>query len=74
VVVYPWQILSVGSALYILSLPLGYKSYRNQAARYAGSSGATAGPVGAPTPAADAPVTSAMANRAGEERPPERLH
>jgi CDP-diacylglycerol---serine O-phosphatidyltransferase len=74
VVVYPWQILSVGSALYILSLPLGYKSYRNQAARYAGSSGATAGPVGASTPAADAPVTSAMANRAGEERPPERLH
>src|SRR5215469_12107755 len=34
-VVYPWQILSAGSILYILSLPWGFKSYRDQAARYA---------------------------------------
>src|SRR5689334_4484460 len=40
-VVYPWQILSAGSILYILSLPLGFKSYRDQAARYAGASGTT---------------------------------
>lgn len=26
---YPWHILSIGSALYLLSLPLGWKSYRN---------------------------------------------
>ena len=25
---YPWHILSVGSVLYLLSLPLGWKSYR----------------------------------------------
>ena len=26
---YPWHILSFGSALYLLSLPLGWKSYRD---------------------------------------------
>jgi len=26
---YPWYILSVGSVLYLLSLPLGWRSYRN---------------------------------------------
>lgn len=28
---YPWYILSVGSVLYLLSLPLGWRSYRDQA-------------------------------------------
>src|ERR1700751_3752369 len=28
---YPWHILSAGSVLYLLSLPLGWKSYRDQA-------------------------------------------
>src|SRR6201997_4758749 len=28
---YPWYILSAGSVLYILSLPLGFKSYRDHA-------------------------------------------
>ncbi|MET0679148.1 MAG: CDP-diacylglycerol--serine O-phosphatidyltransferase [Bradyrhizobium sp.] len=74
VVVYPWQILSVGSALYILSLPLGYRNYRNQAARYAGSSGSATGPIDAPPASGDVPATPPMASRAGEERPPERLH
>ncbi len=27
---YPWHILSVGSVLYLLSLPVGWKSYRDQ--------------------------------------------
>jgi CDP-diacylglycerol--serine O-phosphatidyltransferase len=27
---YPWHILSAGSVLYLLSLPLGLKSYRDQ--------------------------------------------
>jgi CDP-diacylglycerol---serine O-phosphatidyltransferase len=73
-VVYPWQILSVGSILYIFGLPLGYRSYRNQAARYAGSlGGATATPAG-DVQVADAPVTPPIAGRPDEERPPERLH
>ncbi|MGB3447881.1 MAG: phosphatidylcholine/phosphatidylserine synthase, partial [Xanthobacteraceae bacterium] len=29
-IAYPWQILSVGSVVYLLSLPLGWKSYRDQ--------------------------------------------
>lgn len=29
-IAYPWQILSVGSVLYLLSLPLGWKSFRDQ--------------------------------------------
>jgi CDP-diacylglycerol--serine O-phosphatidyltransferase len=72
-VVYPWQILSAGSSLYILSLPLGFKSYRDQAVRYAGSLGATAVAAAGTTPA-NAPVTPPVVNRPDEERPPERLH
>jgi CDP-diacylglycerol--serine O-phosphatidyltransferase len=26
---YPWYILSIGTVIYLLSLPLGWKSYRN---------------------------------------------
>jgi CDP-diacylglycerol--serine O-phosphatidyltransferase len=26
---YPWHILSAGSVLYLLSLPMGWKSYRD---------------------------------------------
>ncbi|MCO5128972.1 MAG: CDP-diacylglycerol--serine O-phosphatidyltransferase [Xanthobacteraceae bacterium] len=29
-IAYPWQILSVGSVVYLFSLPLGWKSYRDQ--------------------------------------------
>ena len=32
---YPWVILSVGSVLYLLSLPLGWKSYRDHARKAA---------------------------------------
>jgi CDP-diacylglycerol--serine O-phosphatidyltransferase len=32
---YPWHILSAGSALYILSLPAGWKSYRDHARKAA---------------------------------------
>ncbi|MGY3110047.1 CDP-diacylglycerol--serine O-phosphatidyltransferase [Bradyrhizobium sp. LM6.9] len=30
-IAYPWHVLSVGTVLYLLVLPLGYKSYRDQA-------------------------------------------
>jgi CDP-diacylglycerol--serine O-phosphatidyltransferase len=72
-VVYPWQILSAGSILYLLSLPLGWKSYRSQAARYAGSLGASAAPAGTTQPAS-APVAPPVAHRPDEDRPSERLH
>ena len=31
---YPWHILSAGSVLYLLSLPLGWKSYRDHKRAY----------------------------------------
>lgn len=30
-IAYPWHVLSIGTVLYLLALPLGYKSYRDQA-------------------------------------------
>jgi CDP-diacylglycerol--serine O-phosphatidyltransferase len=34
---YPWHILSAGSVLYLLSLPAGWKSYRDQERKAAAS-------------------------------------
>jgi len=67
---YPWYILSAGSALYLLSLPLGWKSYRDHARKAAGA---------APTPAevsaeAADPSYSAAPAAAPESDRPERLH
>jgi len=68
---YPWHILSAGSALYLLSLPLGWKSYQDQKRAYdAANAPATAATVPADTsPSLTAPVTEPPA----DERP-ERLH
>ena len=73
-VVYPWQILSAGSILYIFSLPLGFKSYRDQAARYARTSGTTVAPAAGVTQPADVSAPSPAAKHPDEDRPPERLH
>jgi len=64
---YPWHILSVGSALYLLSLPLGWKSYRDQArALAAATSGGT-------VPRAPTPTFPTIADPSDDERP-DRLH
>jgi CDP-diacylglycerol---serine O-phosphatidyltransferase len=49
-IAYPWHILSVGSVLYLLSLPAGWKSFRDHQRKAA--SNATAGDVapGNPSP------------------------
>ena len=47
---YPWHILSAGTVLYLLSLPLGWKSYRDHK-RKAEALAATATVVAAGTPA-----------------------
>jgi CDP-diacylglycerol--serine O-phosphatidyltransferase len=67
---YPWYILSAGSVLYLLSLPLGWHAYRNQerAAAQAAAPADTAAPAGS-TPPLTGPVSEASA----DERP-ERLH
>src|SRR5262249_20399537 len=48
---YPWHILSAGTALYLLSLPWGWKTYRDQARNYAAAQSATEGTAGAASPA-----------------------
>jgi CDP-diacylglycerol--serine O-phosphatidyltransferase len=67
---YPWHILSAGSALYMLSLPLGWKSYRDQARAVAASTAAAAGV----TPASPAPPFAPAIPEASEDDRPERLH
>jgi CDP-diacylglycerol--serine O-phosphatidyltransferase len=58
---YPWYILSVGSVLYLLSLPAGWKSYRDHERRVAAQAATPAGvapsdpapPFASPPPQAD---------------------
>ena len=68
---YPWHVLSAGTLLYLLSLPLGWKSYRDHKLAYE----AAQAPAAASTaPAAPTPsLTSQAIERAPDERP-ERLH
>src|SRR5437660_4409534 len=58
---YPWHMLSFMSVLYLLSLPLGWKNYRdherNAAAAQAVAPGDAAGPPPAPTPTLSPPAT-----------------
>jgi CDP-diacylglycerol--serine O-phosphatidyltransferase len=67
---YPWYILSAGSVLYLLSLPLGWKSYRDQARAMAASAAAPAGAMPANPASSFAP---AIAEPPEDDRP-ERLH
>lgn len=68
---YPWHVLSVGTVLYLASLPLGWKSYKDQERAAAAAQAA---------PASEADVTgsaSSFAAPASETPPaerPERLH
>jgi len=73
-IVYPWHILSVGSALYLLSLPLGWKSYRDQAARHAAVTAASAVPEASAAPANSTPSFAPAAADAPPDDRPERLH
>src|SRR5262249_6740227 len=67
---YPWHILSAGSVLYLLSLPMGWKSYRDQKRAHEAANAPAAAPASAePAPTLTSPVTEAPP----DERP-ERLH
>jgi CDP-diacylglycerol---serine O-phosphatidyltransferase len=68
---YPWYILSTGSILYLLSLPLGLKSYRDQARAAEAANAAAAASVAAPPPAPSLPPSAS--DQKPEDRP-ERLH
>jgi CDP-diacylglycerol---serine O-phosphatidyltransferase len=63
---YPWHILSAGSVLYLLSLPAGWKSYRDQARNLAAQ---TATPAGAPPSNPAPPFSSTAAPPEPDDRP-----
>ncbi len=67
---YPWYILTIGSVLYLLSLPLGWKSYRKQARA---AEVAAPAPSEASPPAAAPPLTAGLSEPPHDDRP-ERLH
>jgi CDP-diacylglycerol--serine O-phosphatidyltransferase len=63
---YPWHILSAGSVAYILSLPLGWKSYRDHARRLAAQ---TATPAGTPPSSPASPFTPSVPEPEPDDRP-----
>src|SRR5262245_1551080 len=68
---YPWHILSVGTVLYLLSLPLGWKSYKDHERAAAAQAAPTAEAAGQAGPTQ--PFAAPTADTAEDERP-ERLH
>jgi len=74
-VVYFWQILTAGSIIYLVGLPLGWRSYRKYAAKHAATVAAAAAAAAAGPPPSPAPsFTAAILPRPDDERPAERLH
>jgi CDP-diacylglycerol--serine O-phosphatidyltransferase len=63
---YPWHILSVGSVVYVLSLPLGWKSYRDHARNL---SAQTATPAGAAPSNPGSPFTPSVPEPERDDRP-----
>jgi CDP-diacylglycerol--serine O-phosphatidyltransferase len=68
---YPWHILSAGSLLYLASLPMGWKSYRDHARKFAA---VTAAPAADATPPSPAPPFAPTASDAPQDARPDRLH
>src|ERR1700756_1411615 len=66
---YPWHILSAGSVLYLLSLPLGWKSYRDHKRAYdaANAPAAAVSPTAPPQPAPG--LIAPVAEPDDDERP-----
>ncbi len=65
---YPWYILSAGSVLYLASLPLGWKSYRDHARNLAAAAASTASAASSNAAPSFPPTASSQDER------PERLH
>jgi CDP-diacylglycerol---serine O-phosphatidyltransferase len=68
---YPWYVLSIGTVLYLLCLPLGYKSYRDQARALAAAAPEGGGEVPSPP---SAPTLANLAEPPDEDDRPGRLH
>src|SRR5438552_3768591 len=69
---YPWHILSCGSVLYLLSLPLGWKSYRDHERNAAAAQ--TTPPADAAAPSPPAATFSPGTAEAEQEKRPARLN
>jgi CDP-diacylglycerol--serine O-phosphatidyltransferase len=69
---YPWHILSFGSVLYLMSLPLGWKNYRDHERNAAAAQAAA--PTDAAVPPSPAPAAFAPAATDGEQERPARLN
>jgi CDP-diacylglycerol--serine O-phosphatidyltransferase len=69
---YPWYVLSIGTVLYLLALPLGYKSYRDQARAMGGAAPSSGGEVPSP-PSAPTMANLSEPPREDDDRPG-RLH
>jgi CDP-diacylglycerol--serine O-phosphatidyltransferase len=68
---YPWHILSAGSVLYLASLPVGWKSYRDHARNLAA---ATAAPAANAAPPSPTPPFAPTVSGAPQDERPDRLH
>jgi CDP-diacylglycerol--serine O-phosphatidyltransferase len=72
---YPWHILSAGSVLYLLSLPVGWKSYRDHARAAAAAESAAAPQADVAPPASPStPTFASTASDAPQDDRPDRLH
>jgi CDP-diacylglycerol--serine O-phosphatidyltransferase len=65
---YPWHILSIGSVLYLTSLPLGWKSYRDHERKLAANA-QPAAPTDAAAPTQAAPAFAPAPDDPEDERP-----
>jgi CDP-diacylglycerol---serine O-phosphatidyltransferase len=69
-IAYPWHVLSIGTVLYLLALPLGYKSYRDQA-RALETTAPAGGEVSSPP---SAPTLANLSEPPRDDDRPDRLH
>jgi CDP-diacylglycerol--serine O-phosphatidyltransferase len=63
---YPWYMLSACTILYLLSLPVGWKSYRDHERRAAA---AAVVPASGPPPSPAAPFAPPVSERDDDDRP-----
>jgi CDP-diacylglycerol--serine O-phosphatidyltransferase len=68
---YPWHILSAGSVLYLLSLPAGWKSYRDHARKAAAPAVTTPADVAPTNPA---PLVASAVSEPQQDDRPARLN
>src|SRR6202012_730306 len=67
---YPWDILSAGSVIYLVSLPAGWKSYRDHARRLAAQNAAAAASTSPQSP----PSYVASTPESAQDNRPSRLN